>query len=381
MKTKKILLRIFALYFVFSFISCQDDKEEPKEIAPETAKVELRNASQEINVEMDKMMNTVSMQSLSFLSELMDAGWEKKVHIILFQSGKLHLAKIKDNFRKDATGNRNVSEVGEYGIYDYNFDMDDFVLTSESSTQLQLNYPANEQAYSMMQNNAVFVLDNLEYTTITYTETWYDEWDEQWVTETYVEEVPTNANMSLTVDGNATMSGNYQSELSDNGTPTAISASVTSAPYQYQMGLSGSGSNYNSSLSFKEGNTELMGYSIDVTYSADLIDVEKLSGYYNVSPLKVQGSMNVANIETRTELIGYEATAADIDYLNTQHTLELYHSGLDAKLGDIKFMFYVEEEYNEAYAELAVVYSDGSFDWLYEVIGENGSFKRVKPRR
>ncbi len=117
----------------------------------------------------------------------------------------------------------------------------------------------------------------------------------------------------------------------------------------------------------------MMGYSIDVTYSADLIDVEKLSGYYNVSPLKVQGSMNVANIETRTELIGYEATAADIDYLNTQHTLELYHSGLDAKLGDIKFMLYVEEEYNEAYAELAVVYSDGSFDWLYEVIGENGS--------
>ncbi len=110
------------------------------------------------------------------------------------------------------------------------------MLTSESSTQLQLNYPANEQAYSMMQNNAVFVLDNLEYTTITYTETWYDEWDEQWVTETYVEEVPTNANMSLTVDGNATMSGNYQSELSDNGTPTAISASVMSAPYQYQMG-------------------------------------------------------------------------------------------------------------------------------------------------
>lgn len=381
MKTKKILLRIFALYFVFSFISCQDDKEEPKEIAPETAKVELRNASQEINVEMDKMMNTVSMQSLSFLSELMDAGWEKKVQFTLFQSGKLHLAKIKDNFRLDASSNRSLTEVGDYGIYTYNFDLEDFELTSESNTMLQLNYPATEQAYSMQQNNAVFVIDNLEYTTITYTETWYDEWDEEWVTETYDEEVPTNANMSLTVDGSEMLSGNYQSELSNNGTPTAVSASLTSAPYQFQMGMSGSGTNFTSTLSFKEGNTEMMGYNMNITYSADMVDVEKLSGYYNVSPLKVQGSMNVANIETRTELIGYEATAADIDYLNTQHTLELYHTGLDAKLGDIKFMLYVEEEYNEAYPELAVVYSDGSFDWLYEVMGENGSFKRVKPRR
>ena len=381
MKTKKILLQLFAILFVFSIVSCQDDKEEINEIAPETAKVELRNASQEINVEMDKMMNTASMQSLSFLADLMDAGWEKNLQLTLFQSGKLHLAKIKDNFRLDASGNRNLTEVGDYGIYTFNFDLEDFELTSESNTMLQLNYPATEQAYSMQQNNAVFVLDNLEYTTVIYTETWYDEWDEVWVTDTYEEEVPTSANMSLNVDGTATMSGNYQSELTADGTPTAVSASLTSAPYQFQVGMSGSGTNFNSTLSFKEGNTEMMGYSMDITYSSDLVDVEKLSGYYNVSPLKVQGTMNIMAIENRMELIGYEATVADVDYLNTQHAMELFHSGLNSKLGDIKFKLYVDTEYNESYPELAVIYSDGSFDWLYEVVGENGSFKRVKPRR
>lgn len=381
MKAKKMLTRLFVILFVFSLVSCQDDEEEIKEIAPETAKVEVRNASQEINVELNKVMSIPSMQSLSYLSGLMDMAWQKKIQLTLFQSGKLHLAKIKDNFRLDASGNRNATEVGDYGIYTFNFELGDFELTEASTTQLQLNYPAGEQAHSMQQNNAVFVLDNLVYTHITYTETWYDAWDEAWVTDTYEEDVPTNADLSLSVDGAALMSGNYHSELSNDGTPTKVNANLTSAPYQFQVELNGSGTNYNSKLSFKEGNTELMGYNLDIIYSSDMVDVEKLSGTYVVSPLKVQGSMNMAAIEARMELIGDEATSADVEYLNTQLAMELHHTGLNAKLGDIKFKLFVDQEYDESYPELAVFYTDGSSDWLYEITGENGSFKRVKPRR
>jgi len=381
MKTKKVLTRLFVILFVFSFVSCKDNKEEIKEIAPETAKVELRNATQEINLEMSKVMGTPSMQTISYLSGLMDEDWGRKMQKTLFQSGKLHLAKIKDNFRLDASGNRNATEVGDFGIYTYNFDFDGFELTSTSTTQLQLNFPAGEQAHSLQQNNAVFMLGNLEYTSITYTETWWDEWNETWVTDTYEEEVPTNADLSLKVDGISIMSGSYHSELSSDGTPTSVNASVTSAPYQFQMSLNGSGTNYSSSLSFKEGSTELMGYNLDINYSSNLEDVDKLSGNYTVSPLKAQGTMNMANIETRMELIGDEATNGDIDYLNTQLAVVLHHTVLNADLGDIMFKLFVDQDYDESYPELAIVYSDGSFDWLYAIMGENGSYKRVKPRR
>ncbi|GAB1402896.1 hypothetical protein MASR1M74_00740 [Lentimicrobium sp.] len=373
---------LFALFFVFALISCEDDKEEStKEIKPATAKVEFRNAAQEINADLDKMMNTLPMQSLSYLSDLLDGDWEEKLKVSLFQSGKIHLAKVRDNFRLDASGNRDEIEVGDFGVYTFNFYLDEFQLTETSTTLLKIIYPANEQAYALKQNNAEFLLNNLKYTMITYTETWWDDWDEVWVTETYEEQVPTNAEISLSVDGIIGMSGKYNSVVSENGTPTAVTANLTSAPYQFQMGLSGSGSNYTTSLSLKESNKELMGYNLNITYSSDLIDVQKLSGYYNVSPLKIQGSMNYAAIEERTAKIIDNATSADIDYLNTQLDMELHHTGLNAKLGDIEFRLYVDTDYDESYPELAVVYSDGSYEWLYEVIGEFGDFKRMKQRR
>lgn len=381
MKTKRNLM-LFALFFVFALISCEDDKEEStKEIKPATAKVEFRNAAQEINADLDKMMNTLPMQSLSYLSDLLDGDWEEKLKVSLFQSGKIHLAKVRDNFRLDASGNRDEIEVGDFGVYTFNFYLDEFQLTETSTTLLKIIYPANEQAYALKQNNAEFLLNNLKYTMITYTETWWDDWDEVWVTETYEEQVPTNAEISLSVDGIIGMSGKYNSVVSENGTPTAVTANLTSAPYQFQMGLSGSGSNYTTSLSLKESNKELMGYNLNITYSSDLIDVQKLSGYYNVSPLKIQGSMNYAAIEERTAKIIDNATSADIDYLNTQLDMELHHTGLNAKLGDIEFRLYVDTDYDESYPELAVVYSDGSYEWLYEVIGEFGDFKRMKQRR
>jgi hypothetical protein len=381
MKTRKILMSFLAIFFVVALNSCEDDKDDVKEMKPETARVEFRNATQEINVDLDKMMNTVSMQSMSYLSDLLDADWEKKLKVSLFQSGKVHLAKVRDNFRPDTSGNRDEIEMGDYGVYTFNFVYNEFQLTETSTTLLKIIYPASEQAHALKQNNAEFLLNNLEYTEISYTETWWDYWDEKWVTETYEELVATNADISLSVDGNIELSGNYHSVITENGNPTSMNASLTSNPYQFNAAFGGSGTNYTATQSLKEDNKELMGYSLNVTYSADMIDVIKLSGYYSVSPLKVQGSMNYAAIEERTTMMIDDATTADINYLNTQLDMDLYHSVLNTKLGDVEFRLFVDTEYDETYPELAVVYSDGTYEWLFEVLGENGSFKKVKQRK
>lgn len=383
MKTTTKLMWLLAAVLILSLNSCKKDKEDAKPLEPAKAKVEFRNAANEINVGMDKMMKIESMQTINYLSELMDSDWGKKIQKTLFQSGKLHLAKVKDNFRLNASGTRDEVEVGDYGIYAYDFDLEEFQLTGASTTQLKLSYPADDKAYALKKNNAELLLDKLEYTTITYTETWYNEWEEIWETEEYEEMVPTNIDLSLKVDGKSQISANYHSTLAENGMPTAVNVSITSAPYQFQMKLSGSGTKYNSSLSLKEGGATVMDYNWDIIYSSDMSNIEKVSGYYIASPLKIKGSLNVAAIEAREELIddNDNATIEDIDYLNKQMDLELVQTGLNAKIGDIMFKLYNEQGYDYSHAELAVVYSDGTYEWIEDVLDDMGGFRRVRQKR
>lgn len=369
MRTKTIFLQLLALLFLFSVSSCTKDDDEVKGLDPEKAKLEFNNATQEITVEIGEMMSTVSVQSLSFLSGLMDADFQQKMKVVLFQSGKVSLTNFKNSFRFDESGNRKVSEVGDYGIYTYNFETYQFDLTGTSTTLLKLLYPASEEAYGMQQNNAEFLLDNLEYTTINYTEDGY-EWEEV---------VPTKAELSLKVDGNSEMTGSYRSTLSENGIPTSVTANVTTAPYQMQMDLNGSGRNFASNLSVKKNNNLIVGYTTDITYTADMEDVEKISGNYTAAPLKVEGWMNYAAIENHMDN-AEETGNYDLAFLNNQLDMKMLHTGLDAKIGDIEFREYTY--YGETWPALAIIFSEkeGDFQFLEDFMDE-GLYKNRFQRR
>ncbi|KAF0202191.1 MAG: hypothetical protein FD170_2162 [Bacteroidetes bacterium] len=379
MKTRHLagILLVATLFFSPGCDKEKDDK--PKEISATEAKTELRNASQSINTDMAEMMETPAMVSLDFLATLMDEGdWKSNLKNLAFNSGKLHLSKVKSAFRKNAN-ERGVNEVGDYGVYRFNFVIDDFELVQSSTTKLEILFPASEAAYYSQQNNAELLVDNLSYKTITYSETYWDDWSQTWVTEEYEEVIPLSANVRLKIDGSSLLTMTYAATYDNNGFPTSMTSSMTMAPYEFTTSFSGSGTNFNTILSFKMSGNVLMAYDAAVVYTSDMEGVEKFSGSYTVSPLKVQGWINVAVIENHMESVEDNGGSYDLNFLNSQLDMELIHVALNAKIGDIEFRMFTDPEYNETYPVLAVIYSDGTYEWM-DTIVDDGSlkFRKVK---
>ncbi len=379
---KKKLFSYLAVFvmLIFAIGACNKTKEEVKTLTTDEAKVEVRSASQEVNTNMDQVMNTAPIQSVNYLSTLLDNGtWKSTIKILIFQTRDLNLSKVKDAFRKDETGKSKANGIGDFGVYQYNFDINDFELIEASSTKLVIKYPASDIAFANRQNNAELVADNLTYTTVTYTDTYWDEYSQTWITDTYDETIPTNLNLSLTIDGVQQMSGNYSGTLSESGYPTSANVSISMPPYQFDMSLSGSGTNFNTSLSFKQSDVEMMGYSLDIVYSSDLEKVDKVTGYYHMRPLKIEGWANLNAIETYITETEGNGGNYDLDYLNSQISLELFQTVLNAKIGDLAFKLYTDE-YNYTSPNLAVVYADGTYEWLSDIMNDDGTFKFVRKR-
>jgi hypothetical protein len=319
--TMKMKFLFFFIAIIAMLVSCNKDKEEEvKNLTPTEAKVELRNASEQISTEMTDMMNMPAFVSMDFMMQLMDnEGWKSTIHSLIFNNGKTHLHAIKDALRP---ATRSANEIGDYGVYEFNFLIDAFEMVESSTTMLKFIYPSDEAAYAAQQNDAEFVADNLQYLTITYDETYWDEWSQTWITETYEEILPTSANVNLKIDGATVLTATYSATYNENGNPQSISANITSAPYSFVMSMSGSGLAYSTMLSFKENTTELMGYDLDVIYTSDMSDVEKVTGYYIAAPLKIDGWMNYFAINNHMTDIEENGGNFDLAFLNSQLSMQ-----------------------------------------------------------
>ncbi|MBS4059891.1 MAG: hypothetical protein KG029_05795 [Bacteroidetes bacterium] len=380
MSKTKLLSTLIFFAFVLTFTACNKDDKKETELKAEDAKIELRNATQKITNDMSLVMETPSMKSLNFLSGMMDIGDMKKiVGDLMIQPGRRHLAEFKDLFRKDVSGNNKSLAIDDFGTYQFNFNIDDFELIQTSENMFKLIYPADELAYSNQQNNAELSISNIQMITIEYTETYWDDWTNTWVTETYEETIPTNANLEHKISGTTQMSGSYSASYTDAGRPTTMNAQMTMAPYQFQMSLTGSGTKYNSALSFKLNNITLMGYDAEITYASNMEDVEKVSGNYLVDPLKIQGFANAAAVDNHM-IQGEESGNFDLGFLNSQIDLELIQVGLNAIIGKIEFKMFTDPYDNSKYPVLAIVYSDGSFEWLDSIL-ELDTYKLRRVRK
>ncbi|MDO8896003.1 MAG: hypothetical protein Q7V19_00020 [Bacteroidales bacterium] len=380
MKKTKLLKVLFFLALMVTFVACNKDKKKESELSAADAKVELRNATQKITNDMSLVMETPAMKSLNFLSSMMEMGDMKKiVGDLMILPGRRHLGEFKDLFRKDVSGNKKNLAIDDFGTYQFNFNIDDFELIQASENMLKLIYPADETAYANQQNNAELTISNIQMITIEYTETYWDEWAGVWVTETYEETIPTNANLEHKISGTTQMSGSYTASYTAAGRPTTMNAQLTMAPYQFQMSLTGSGTKYKSGLSFKNNNITMMGYDAEITYSSNMEDVEKVSGNCIVDPLKIQGFANAAAIDNHM-MQGEENGNFDLGFLNSQIDLELIQVGLNAIIGNLEFKMFTDPYDNSKYPVLAIVYSDGSFEWLDSIL-ELDTYKLRRVRK
>jgi hypothetical protein len=369
----KMLLMVFIL---FALASCDKDKDKVEDLSADEAKVELRNATQQISNNMEQMMTTSTMQSLNFLSLLIDEDlYEKSFKQMLQQPGKIHLGKVKQVFLP--AGAKSVGEIEGFGYYEYDYNMDDFVLVESAEDMLKLVYPTDETAYNSQENNAELLVANIRTVTVIFTETYWDDYYEQWITDTYEEEFPVSLDATQKVDGTTLMTASYVSTLDETGAPTSFNMTMNMLPYSFTTSLTGTGIAYKTVLSFKENNTTLMSHDLSLEYTTNMESVNKVSGNYMVDPLKLEGYMNYDAIDTH--MINAEETGNyDLNYLNGQMDLVLIHTGQNAKLGNVQFVMFTDLEYGESYPLLAVVYADGTSEWLENILDIEMKYSRLR---
>jgi hypothetical protein len=68
----------------------------------------------------------------------------------------------------------------------------------------------------------------------------------------------------------------------------------------------------------------------------------------------------------------------DLNYLNGQMDLVLIHTGQNAKLGNVQFVMFTDLEYGESYPLLAVVYADGTSEWLENILDIEMKYSRLR---
>lgn len=383
MKLVNLPYSLLVFSIIFFSVSCdllQDKKEEG--ISPDQAKIEIRSANQRIQAENDALMDTPGMVSLNYLADLSsNQSWKYSLEYALFEGGDISYHKVKDIFTRDRNTRSDEDDyLSNPGTYKFNFELDRFERIEPSTTTLIMIYPANEQAYAEQKLNAELVADNLQLTPISYTTTEWDEYLQTWITETVYDTVLTNTNVTLKIDEINVLTGNYHSTLASNGSPTSVDISLTMPPYEFTMGFAGSGVNYSTTLSMKLSSEEIMGYNLALTYSSDMEDVMRLDGSYRIPPVKFEGSMNYNAIEIHIE----EADSSqnfDIPYLNDQIDIIVYQTELNAQLGIIVFMLYTDPDDGDQSPQLAVQYSDGTWEWLETIMDEGGSKRSGQPWR
>ena len=348
---KKLLEKFSILSVIFIFLVVACDKEDEEDfLAADDAKVELRAATQDMMITGLGIMDTPAMYSMEFLMQL--AGFDDfgpTVKAGLAQIEKYNLASVNQLLRDGSMPLKTTGlelDPESTGVYTFNFQGNYFKLTDETVSHLKLLFPANETAYAQGSNNAELMVSNVDFVEITYT----DEWD------TWTESILTSITATLKIDGTEAMALDYEGTFSSEGTPTSVTASMTMSPYTFTMTLNGSGRNYTSVLMFKHGNDVLVNYNVNLKYNADMDDVDELSGYIQVTPLKFEGSINFALMN---------ACGETIECINDNVDVTVKHVQMKKILGHLEARMREYDRYSEP--EPVIVYEDGTWEFLSDI--------------
>jgi hypothetical protein len=350
MKNKIRLLTAFTIVLSLLFVTCKKDKDE---FSAEDAKVEIRSASQKIQANLSTMMTTPAMQSLDFLMGLMDFedDWKSSLKSAAQDVETINLISINKLLRENLHLKIDEIDPEDGGEYTYNFTTEQFDLTDETISYLLIIFPADDIAYANEQNNGSLKLENLVIEEIEYT----DEWD------TYYEDVLTSVDATLTVDSQVAMTCSYRATLNNEGLPVSATFNMTMAPYQMTLTQTGSGVNYTSTASLKMGNDVLMSYNMNIKYTAQQDDVDNVSGNFQITPLRFEGNIKAAAMDNCSE--------NDLNCMNNNLDVEVIHTEKNKIIGHLEFRMFYDSYWDEEYPELVIVYSDGTYEWLYVALG------------
>lgn len=336
---------------VFIVSSCKKDPAGGgmQTLPADDAKVEIRGASQDVSTTVDGIMETQAVKSLDYFMYVgsYDEEWKTNFKNAVLSFEDLNLKSIKDLIREDFTI-KSITEpdpaVG--GIYQYNYTTAVFDLIDSSVSYLQMIYPADEDDFYNQGLNAILTISNFEYITMV------DEYG-------YEENVPTSFDLDLEAYGTVVYEMDYEATYDSDGVPTSMAVSISMAPYSITMSQSISGNSYNTSLSFKFNEEVIISYNLTYSLSTNNEEVVSVSGHYQITPLRLEGSVSVQAMDLCVE--------NDIDCMNSNMTLSLIHTEVNAVLGNIEARLYYDDYSQEEYPAPVIVYADGTWEWLEDI--------------
>jgi hypothetical protein len=350
MKNFSKVFTLIALTFSIVLVSCKKDEK----VKADDAKVEIQAAVQDIFYNVAAMASTPQMESMMFLSQLMGLEIDMKSTIQNVVGGvdKYNFVTAK-RYLKQGLSRGTLNEIDPFagGVFTFNFLSGEFDLTNSEVSYLQIFYPANNTAYAAQQNNASLRLDNFEFVEIEYE----DEWG------TYTEKVPTNADVIMTIDNQNVMSLGFNATFSNEGLPTAASLNMNMQPYQLNLSYSGSGVNYTSNMTYKLNNVDLLRYNLDLAYTSSMDYLDRVRGFIEVVPLRFDGSVQALAMESCDEY--------DISCLNSNLDVDVIQTEKEMNLGTLEYKMFYDADWDEEYPELAIVFADGSHQFLFEFLG------------
>jgi hypothetical protein len=350
MKNKIRLLTILTLAFSLLFVTCKKDKDE---FPADDAKVEIRSASQKIQTNMTDMMATPAMQSLFYLMELLEIedDWKSSLKSAAQDVETYNLSSLNNLLRENLHLKTDEIDPEEGGEYTYNFTTETFDLTNPNVNYLKFIFPADDVAYANQQLNGELALENIIIVEIEFE----DEWG------TYYEDVLTSLDASLKIGMNTAMTCSYRSTLNNEGLPTSVTFNMGMTPYQYSLTQTGSGSNYTSTASIKKGNDVLMSYNLNIKYTPQQDEIDKLSGDFQITPLRFEGDINALAMDNCGDV--------DITCMNKNLDVEVIQTEKNKIIGHLEFRMFYDSYWDEEYPEPVIVYSDGTWEWLYVALG------------
>lgn len=349
-----------SLLICFSFVCLSActlaEKDDP--LSADEAKMEIRAASQTISSNMDELRQTQAMQTMGYLIDLLSVHEDGKSFTgsVVSEVTPCRLLSTSQMIADIFLFGKDRNNLHEcFGTYRYNFNTSAFDLVDGNVNYMHYIFPSNESTRIQKDLNASWKVENMKFTTIFMANDQVD----------YEEDLLTNANAALVVDNKTILSLEYEAAYNEYGMPTSIELAIIMSPYQLRMSLGGSGQNYSSTMSVRQGGNNMMSYSFSIRYNSEKDDADRISGYLEVHPLRFEGSFNQAGLTGCDD--------ADMTCRNNNTDILLKHAVINKKIGQLEYRMASEADCDDQCVNLHVVYEDGSSE-PFSVIFDPGAF-------
>ena len=342
----KILIWTILLW---SITACDLSKSDDLFTAEE-AKAELRTAGQQIRENIDEMRGSKAMKTLHYLMTLQSAGDTTGLNPKPDNrdSNRFCLTAFYIKvFEHVGLSEQITSEDNQQGVYRYNFNTGGFDVVDIGGSYLRYIFPADEMAMENRMHNAAFTIENLMFKTVAYL-------DEQ---DLITENLLTRATTDLVVNNQTIATFSHEATFSTSGLPLSTDMKLDMLPYQFRLVLSGSGRDYNSTMSLTKNDHPLLNYQLNMRYNTELDDADRYAGQIQMVPLRFEGGINMLRIRSCEHPQALECMNP---YLDVQVRQTTYNK----KLGDMAYGLQYNPGANKQDTTLVIVYEDGSSEPL-----------------